>query len=304
MRPDDSLFTRIGVFYDGQFFSHVSNYYLYRHERKARISVTGLHHFIMNAVHEAEGVDKDRCRIVDAHYFRGRLSAAEALERDSLYRERVWEDTLTRAGVVTHFLPLSPIGERGVDVWFALEAFELAMYKRFSVSVLITGDGDYVPLIRKLHTIGTRTMVLAWDFKYVDEMGRDRETRTNQLLLEEATYKLEMHTEIEARSRKKDPLITGLFVPHKEVPTKTISPADSPTVDSVEPRTGSIVTLQDGYGFVRPDGGGDNLFFHHSSLVDTDYAELSKGDEVSYVLGRNDKGPCALRVKKQDQATG
>ena len=298
MERDDSQFTRIGVFYDGQFFSHVSNYYMYRHERKARISVTGLHNFIMDAVHKAEGVDKDRCRIVDAHYFRGRLSAADALERDMLYRERVWEDALIRAGVVTHFLPLSPRGETGVDVSFALEAFELAMYKRFSVSVLVAGDGDYLPLIRKLHTIGTRTLLLAWDFKYMDETGVERETRTSQLLLDEATYRLEMHTEIEARGRKKDPLIAELFVHRKEVPATVNAASGSPVVDTVEPRIGSIVTVQDGYGFVRPDGGGDNLFFHNSSLVDTDYSELSKGDKVSFMLGRNAKGPCALRVKK------
>ena len=299
MEQGDSQFTRIGVFYDGQFFSHVSNYYMYRHERKARISVSGLHNFIMDAVHKAEGIDRDRCRIVDAHYFRGRLSAADALERDMLYRERVWEDALIRAGVVTHFLPLGLRGETGVDVSFALEAFELAMYKRFSVSVLVAGDGDYLPLIRKLHTIGTRTMILAWDFKYMDETGVERETKTSQLLLDEATYKVEMHTEIEARSRKKDSLISDLFVQRKEAPTRVESSGETAIEGVAERRTGSIVTIQDGYGFVRPDGGGDNLFFHHSSLVDTEYAELSKSDKVSYVLGRNPKGPCALRVTKE-----
>jgi cold shock CspA family protein len=203
-----------------------------------------------------------------------------------------------RAGVVTHFLPLSPRGEKGVDVSFALEAFELAMYKRFGVTVLIAGDGDYLPLIRKLHTIGTRTMVLAWDFKYIDEAGNERETKTSQLLIDEATYRLEMHTVIDARSSKKDQVIDGLFVQRKETPPESVE-ASRPTSDgSTEPRSGSIVTAQDGYGFVRPDGGGDNLFFHHSSLLDTDYADLAKGDKVIYVLGRNAKGPCALRLKK------
>lgn len=30
---------RIGIFYDGNFFSVVSNYYNYHHPRKARISI-------------------------------------------------------------------------------------------------------------------------------------------------------------------------------------------------------------------------------------------------------------------------
>jgi len=30
--------------------------------------------------------------------------------------------------------------EKGIDVWFALEAYELAIHKRFDVCVLVAGD--------------------------------------------------------------------------------------------------------------------------------------------------------------------
>jgi len=43
-------------------------------------------------------------------------------------------------------------------------------------------DSDYVLLARKLSAIGTRTMLLAWDFsyEYTDQQGikRRKETRT------------------------------------------------------------------------------------------------------------------------------
>jgi hypothetical protein len=48
----DLSMTRIGVFYDGNYFLHVSNFYNYFHERKSRISISGLHHFIRNNVVE------------------------------------------------------------------------------------------------------------------------------------------------------------------------------------------------------------------------------------------------------------
>jgi len=35
---------------------------------------------------------------------------------------------------------------------------------------------------------------------------------------------------------------------------------------------------------------GDNLFFHHSYLVGAEYTDLSKGDKVAFVPGRNNKG--------------
>ena len=60
--------TRIGVFYDGNYFLHVSNYYNYIHERRSRISINGLHEFIRRKVAELEGNEYRLCQIVDAHY--------------------------------------------------------------------------------------------------------------------------------------------------------------------------------------------------------------------------------------------
>jgi len=68
---DPNRLTRIGVFYDGNFFFHVSNYYHYYHPRRARISIAGLHEFIRHHVAASEECDVKYCRIVDAHYFRG-----------------------------------------------------------------------------------------------------------------------------------------------------------------------------------------------------------------------------------------
>lgn len=211
-----SKLTRIGVFYDGNYFFHVSNYYQYQHERKARISIDGLHEFIRHQVADAEGEDVKYCQIVDAHYFRGRPRAQEAEARGLLLRERQFDDILMREGVITHYLPLGPDGEKGIDVWLALETYELAIYKRFDVIVLIACDGDFLPLVRKLNALGARVMLLGWGFSYIDQSGKDRETRTAQVLLEEVTYPVLMHQIIDDRSRKGDQRIDQLFVPHKE----------------------------------------------------------------------------------------
>jgi hypothetical protein len=168
-----SKLTRIGVFYDGNYFFHVSNYYQYQHARKARISIDGLHEFIRHQVSEAEGEDVKYCQIVDAHYFRGRPRAQEAEARGLLLRERQFDDILMREGVITHYLPLGPDGEKGIDVWLALETYELAIYKRFDVIVLIACDGDFLPLVRKLNALGARVMLLGWGFSYIDQSGKD-----------------------------------------------------------------------------------------------------------------------------------
>lgn len=293
---NNSKLTRIGVFYDGNFFFHVSNYYLYHHERRCRIGIAGLHRFIREEVAKCEGTDARYCQIVDAHYFRGRLAAAEAQDRDLLFKERSFEDVLMREGVVTHYLPLVPGREVGIDVWFALEAFESAMLKRFNVSVLVAGDGDYVPLVRKLNTIGTRIMVMGWDFKYVDKEGIERETRTSQALLNEVTYPVLLSTIIDDRARRNDPVLRDMFIARREssVPSPGTSLAGVPELPVFR---GTIQAIKEGYGFLTPEAGGDNLFFYHLDVLNKDFNDLHRGDRVEYVMGTNDRGPCAKRVR-------
>lgn len=288
----DSKLTRIGVFYDGNFFFHVSNYYNYSHQRKARISIRGLHEFIRHEVAAREGCDARYCQIVDAHYFRGRPSAQDAERRGVLAGERAFDDVLVREGVVTHYLPLAPQGEKGIDVWLALEAYELALYKRFDVSVLVACDGDFLPLIRKLNTLGTRVMLLAWDFECTDREGQQLQTRTAQVLLNEVTYPVMMHQLIDDRARRNDPLVNNLFVPTFQPPGR-VGPVPNPA----DVHTGIIQNLQGGYGFIRPSSGGDNVFFFHSELTNSDFNELRIGDEVQYRLGMNARGPCAVEIK-------
>lgn len=288
----DLSLTRIGVFYDGNYFLHVSNFYNYFHERKSRISISGLHHFIRNHVAQKEGTDERLCQIVDAHYFRGRLNANEASQQgNSLYYDRMFDDILSSEGVTTHYLPVktSQSGirhEKGIDVWLALEAFELAFYKRFNVLVLIASDGDYVPLIRKLNTLGTRVMVLSWDFEYTNDYGKEMVTRTSQDLLEEVTYPVAMHEIIDNRVKKNEPLINNLFVPHTKQRVFE-KPKEKATFTTNE-KTGAIMTLKNGFGFIEFPP--NNMFFHYQSLVGVDFNDLKVDDKVQFVISKNDKG--------------
>jgi cold shock CspA family protein len=299
MENTEGRLTRIGIFYDGNFFFHVSNYYQYHHERRARISVAGLHNFIRDEVARRESSDARYCQIVDAHYFRGRFRAVEADNRDLLLRERIFDDVLLQEGVTTHYLPLGREGEKGIDVWLSLEMFELAIYKRFNVSVLIACDGDFQPLVRKLNTLGTRVMVLGWDFKYVDQNGNERETRTAQVLLDEVTYPVMMPPIIDDRARKSDPLINGLFVPRKEFAIRSVPTPNAQTdaADKQGATKGIIHSLKSGYGFIQPDSGGSTLFFFYTDVLNAEFDDLKPGEHVEFTIGQNEKGPCAKQIR-------
>ena len=305
MPNPESKLTRIGVFYDGNYFFHVSNFYHYNHRRRARLSVSGLHEFIRGQVAKSEGLDVKYCRIVDAHYFRGRPKAQEAELRGTLVRERIFDDILVREGVVTHYLPLGPEGEKGIDVWLALEAYELSINKRFDVTVLVVCDGDFLPLVRKLNTLGTRVMLLAWDFKWVDQNNQERETRTAQTLLDEVTYLVKMHKLIDDCPPGEDCAINNIFMPSKELrdavaaarANEPPAPPASTNPGADERHRGIIFSVKEGFGFITPALGGPNIFFHYSAVINADFSELKAGDQVRYEHGQNEKGVCAIRIE-------
>lgn len=300
---------KIGVFYDGNYFYHVSNFYNYVHERKTRISIKGLHEFIRHKVAELEGdgTNVNHCQIVDAHYFRGRLSASEVSQKGKqLYYERVFDDILMSEGVTTHYLPLrnnsyGRKAEKGIDVLLALEAFEQVFYKQFDVLVLIASDSDYVPLIRKVNSRGTRVMVLSWDFEYTDDYGNQRATRTSQDLLEDVTYPLAMHEIIDNRVTRDSHIVNNLFVPKTDrFPKKEYQAnneereksfeTEAPAPEAIVTQDGAylsstILSLKEGFGFIAYPP--NNLFFHHSEVQNCDFNDLLINDRVEFRLGKN-----------------
>ncbi len=106
---------KVGVFYDGSYFSHVSNYYNYVHPHRRRLHIGGLHDLIKHTVAEKEGTTPNLCHIIDAHFFRGRFSAKDANEKpNQLYYDRVFDDVLIGTGVRPHNRPgRAPMGGQG-----------------------------------------------------------------------------------------------------------------------------------------------------------------------------------------------
>ncbi len=63
--------------------------------------------------------------------------------------------------------------------------------------------------------------------------------------------------------------------------------------------SGAIKRLTDkGFGFITPDDGGKDVFFHSSALVDLVFDELREGDKVTFETEDSDKGPRAVNVQR------
>ena len=247
---------RIGIYYDGHYFYKVSNYYKLDHQRQARISISGLHNFICSEVAGKFNVDTEYCKVVEAHYFRGR--SPKTGNEKAIVGERYFEDALTRESVNLHYLPLvrganSELKEKGIDVSLALDAYKKAAAKTFDILVLIAGDGDYLPLVRELQTMNTpiEVMLLSWDY----ECSNGDVTMTSQDLLEEVKYPIQMAIVIDDRLNLKNPVISGLF----ELRTPETSGFQSATAPSVfitppQPFPGVPYPAPSTYAAIQPQG--------------------------------------------------
>ncbi|MDR2480015.1 MAG: NYN domain-containing protein [Treponema sp.] len=283
---------RIGIFYDGYYFYKVSNYYKYEHEKKARISISGLHNFIRSEIAKITKLDMHQCQIIDAHYFKGRSSAKELGEK--VQSERIFEDILMRENIVSPYLPLrygenNVAQEKGLDVWLALEAYELAIYKHFDFLVLVAGDGDYVPLVRKLHTLGTQVMLICWDFSYHNENGDVVETKTSWQLQEEVFLPVPMHSRIELNENE---FIKELFVPertYEKLPIVFNFKPGGESDESGEELTSTLFSINpNGFGFIK-DETKNNIFFHYSRVTNCEFADMKNGMKVKYTVEEDEE---------------
>src|ERR1044071_36176 len=62
--------------------------------------------------------------------------------------------------------------------------------------------------------------------------------------------------------------------------------------------TGTVKWFNDakGYGFITPDGGGDDLFVHHTGIAGSGYKSLAEGAKVEFESTQGPKGPRATTV--------
>jgi CspA family cold shock protein len=64
--------------------------------------------------------------------------------------------------------------------------------------------------------------------------------------------------------------------------------------------TGEVVWFNDklGYGFVKPEDGGKDLFVHYTNIVTESgkFKTLTAGQKVSFTVGSNNTGPQAENI--------
>ncbi len=178
----------IGLFIDGQYYYLLDKALQERQSRRVRLK--GLMDFIQKTIAARYQLSPESCVITETHCFRGRFRANDARKFNSLLSDRKFEDRLIENDVILHYkhvynLPDGTPHEKGIDVWLALEALEMAMYRDFDFIVMITGDADFEMLARKIKSLKKPAILLAWNYDKQDATAKD--------LREEISYQINVN---------------------------------------------------------------------------------------------------------------
>lgn len=192
---------RVAVFYDGNYFLRVSNYYNYYHPSvKARLGIKALHQFITKKIKTA--TQNTIVKIVDSHYFRCRMNAKDTAEKgDLLYFDRLFDEILSGQGVTTHYFPFRS-GDIELHSSMILESYDTAVQDKADVIVLITSSSTYVPLVNRLNALGKKVMLMHWEFEYEDDYDGQVCTKTSHELIQSVNLPVSMSTYIDNLIKK------------------------------------------------------------------------------------------------------
>jgi uncharacterized LabA/DUF88 family protein len=127
-------------------------------------------------------------------------------EEKQLRSDRNLYHDLMHAGIDPKFMPMPQSGadEKGADVALAIDAMQVGLEGYIDIAVLVTGDADFVPLVRALMKRGVTVVAAYFDYKYGEYSGFG-----NERLLNVCNYALN----INAMEKDKDfkPMFRSLF---------------------------------------------------------------------------------------------
>jgi uncharacterized LabA/DUF88 family protein len=181
-------FLRIGVFYDGTHFIKAQNYFWVQSGKKDWLSFHEFHKFLEKYISIKEQ-EHSRYKVVYSAWFQGLHKDTEANEAN-LRKDRKLHIDLLHAGIeLKNFLMSESTGkEKGIDVYMAIETLQVGLDDKMDVAVLVTGDGDFVPLARALMKNGIRVLIAY--FKYVEP---DHKSYANERLINSANYSININ---------------------------------------------------------------------------------------------------------------
>ena len=182
---------RLAIFIEGAFFVKINTYYRYHHRVKSNMTFNGLFDFLCEEVAFLEGVPAKYCKMVESHWYRGRFSTQQLEKKvtdpaqrfKQMVNERKLDDLFMYQGITQHHYPVQynpktgQMGDAIVSMYLTVDALQMASLDQYDGIVLLAGDSSYLPLLKKVNSIGKKVIIPVWDFEF--ETDSDNGTNRN-----------------------------------------------------------------------------------------------------------------------------
>jgi len=189
-------FLRIGVFYDGTFFTKAQNYFW--GQKKGWLAFQEFHKLLESYIRVKEQ-GYSSYKVVYSAWFQG-VHKETLAQENNLRLDRRRQLDLLHAGIEPKNVPMSETqGEKGIDVYMAVETLQVGLDDKIDMAVLVTGDGDFVPLVRALMKNGVRVLIAY--FEYEDLKNK---SFCNERLINAANYAVNINSLEHDREFKAD----------------------------------------------------------------------------------------------------
>lgn len=322
---------RIGVFIDGNYLNHTSNFYNYTHPKHRRIHLGGLLNYLKYWIAQTTDIDRRLIKIVESHYFRIRINVFEASNRgNQLFYDRQLDDILSYENIRPHYIVYRQNNNArketpSMEAKLSLEVLDACYGQRLDAVALIVNDGAYSDVAIKASALGIPVFLFHWEFEYQNDEGHEIAVRTSHNLMDSCSYIINL-SELIDKQKATDYILDRIFVSEKDFSSTTNGTEDEFSTgeqmdlecdvdqdsDSEHNQSiqhgiftkngksdfeGEILTLKNGYGFIKYPN--NNLFFHHTDVLNADFQELQPGEKVVFTVAKNEQGQeVAKEVRK------
>jgi len=183
----DRSLCRIGVFYDGSYFTYARRHFYF--DRKIGwLDFKPFHGLLENYIRSKEQ-GYTHYRVVYGAWFQGMFGVSQAEEKQLRTDRNLYHD-LMHAGIDPKFIPMPQSGssEKGADVALAIDAMQVGLEGKVDIAVLVTGDADFVPLVRALMKQGIRVMAAYFEYEH-----GEHKSFINERLLNVCNYSINVN---------------------------------------------------------------------------------------------------------------
>ncbi|MFN3952508.1 MAG: cold shock domain-containing protein [Thermaurantimonas sp.] len=321
---------RIGVFIDGNYLNHTSNFYNYTHPKHRRLHLGGLLNYIRYWIAQTTESDRRLVKIVESHYFRIRINVFEASNRgNQLFYDRQLDDILSYENICPHYIVYRQNNNTrketpSMEAKLSLEILDACYRQNIDAVALIANDGAYSDVAIKATALGIPVFLFHWEYEYQNDEGLEIAVRTSHNLMDACSYVVNL-SELIDKQKSTDYLLDKIFVSDRDINSHHHEAENDDSVgesQDYEPDSeqdtymnvnsihqsvtfkngkldyeGEILTLKNGYGFIKYPN--NNLFFHHSDVLNAEFQELQPGEKVIFTVAKNDQGQeVAKEVRK------